>query len=125
RELGARGDGPALHGASPQRHTEPIRGLLLVFLCALCASVVEYLGYPWCVFGFSLLPAPCFTLPASLLTVHCFLLSPVIAENLIQKCQFNQFVVRSAPAFALYLQELQSGSILETEIMRCTILVLW
>ncbi len=37
RELGARGDGPALHGASPQRHTEPIRGLLLVFLCALCA----------------------------------------------------------------------------------------
>jgi hypothetical protein len=43
------------------------------------------------------LPAPCFTL----------LLSPVIAENLIQNYQLNQFVVLSAPVFALYLQELQ------------------
>jgi hypothetical protein len=31
------------------------------------------------------------------------LLSPVIGENLIQNCQLNQSVVRSAPAFALYL----------------------
>ena len=58
----------------------------IAFLCALCASAVK--------FGF---PASCFTL----------LLSPVIAENLIQNCLLNQFVVRSAPAFALYLQELQ------------------
>ncbi len=35
------------------------------------------------------------------------LLSPVIAGNLIQNCQLNQSVVRSASAFALYLQELQ------------------
>ena len=35
------------------------------------------------------------------------LLSPVIAENLIQNCQLNQFVAPSGPAFALYLQELQ------------------
>jgi len=41
----------------------------------------------------------------------CFLfpllLSPVISENLIQNCQLNQYVVPSAPVFALYLQELQ------------------
>ncbi len=46
--------------------------------------------------GEGLLPDPCSLLPA-----------PVIAENLIQNCLLNQFVVQSAPAFALYLQELQ------------------
>ena len=65
----------------------------IAFLCALCASAVK--------FGF---PAPCSLLPAS---CSPFLLSPVIAENLIQNCQLNQFVARSAPSFALYLQELQ------------------
>ena len=44
------------------------------------------------------------SLPASRFTL---LLSPVIAENLIPNCQLNQFFVPSAPAFALYLQELQ------------------
>jgi hypothetical protein len=43
RELGACGDCPALRGAPPQRHTEPIRGVLLVYLRVLCASVVN--GY--------------------------------------------------------------------------------
>ncbi len=38
RELGARGDCPALRGVPPQRHTEPICGLLLAFLCALCVG---------------------------------------------------------------------------------------
>jgi hypothetical protein len=53
----------------------------------------------------SLLPAPCFPLHASR---SCYyLLLPVIAENLIQNCQLNQSVMRSAPVFALYLQELQ------------------
>ncbi len=60
----------------------------IAFLCALCASVVK--------FGF---PASCFLFP--------LLLSPVIAENLIQNCPLNQSFARSAPAFALYLQELQ------------------
>ena len=45
-----------------------------------------------------------FTIHYSLFTI---LLSPVIAENLIQNCQLNQLVVRSAPVFALYLQDLQ------------------
>ena len=39
--LGAGGGCPALAGRPPQRHTKPIRGLLLVFLCALCVSVVD------------------------------------------------------------------------------------
>ena len=38
------------------------------------------------------------------------LLSPVIGENLTQNCRLNQFVVPSAPAFALYLQELQEAN---------------
>jgi hypothetical protein len=63
------------------------------------------------IFNCSLLPASCFPLLASrfLLLSSRFplLLPPVIAENLIQNCQLNQFVVRSAPVFALYLQELQ------------------
>jgi len=49
-----------------------------------------------------------FTLHSSLFcSLFTALLSPVIAEKLIQNCQLNQLVVRSAPVFALYLQELQ------------------
>jgi hypothetical protein len=55
---------------------------------------------------------PLFITHHSSFIIHCsrscyHLLSPVIAENLIQNCQLNQSVVRSAPVFALYLQELQ------------------
>ena len=62
--------------------------LLLSFrsIAFLCSSAVKV--------GF---PASCFPL----------LLSHVIAEKLIRNCQLNQLVVRSAPAFALYLQEIQ------------------
>ena len=97
----------ALQYRRPIADLEGIGKVKLTSHCSLLTAPRVAIEPRGVIFNCSLLPASRFLLPAS-----CFplLLSPVIAGKLIKKCKLNQFVMRSAPVFPLYLQELQEAN---------------